>query len=166
MHGHSPVYLTVYINLLVRCRNTRSSSQRHLKEPICGTKNFRSLFFPYCIKIRNFLDHDIQNIDSCKEFKSKMLSFVKAKSNFIFSVCYGYSIKFISRLRLNFSNLNEQKVCHGSRDGTNTMRDCGSGTVTTLHFILQCQQYQTRLELFNSIYSLDPKVRNLCNDKR
>ena len=46
------------------------------------------------------------------------------------------------------------------------MYNCGSATETKLHFLLQCQQYQTiRLELINSIYYLDPKIRNLSNDK-
>ena len=46
------------------------------------------------------------------------------------------------------------------------MCDCGSATETTLHFLLQCQQYQAiRLELLNSIYNLDPKIRNLFTDK-
>ena len=46
------------------------------------------------------------------------------------------------------------------------MYNCGSATETTLHFLLQCQQYQTiRLKLINSIYNLDPKERNLSNDK-
>ena len=44
------------------------------------------------------------------------------------------------------------------------MCDCGSAT-ETLHFLLQCQQYQTiRLVLLNSIYNLDPKIRKLSND--
>ena len=46
------------------------------------------------------------------------------------------------------------------------MCDCSSATETTSHFLLQCQQYQTiRLELLNSIYNLDPKVKNLSNNK-
>ena len=46
------------------------------------------------------------------------------------------------------------------------MRNCGLATETTLHFLLQLQQYQTiRLEIFNSICNLDPKIRNLSNDK-
>ena len=46
------------------------------------------------------------------------------------------------------------------------MCDCGSATETILHFLLQCQQYQTiRLELPNSIYNLDPKIKNLSNKK-
>ena len=44
--------------------------------------------------------------------------------------------------------------------------DCGSATETTLHFNLQCQQYQKiRLELRISIYNLDPKINKFSNDK-
>ena len=46
------------------------------------------------------------------------------------------------------------------------MCDCGSATETTLHFLSQWQQYQAiTLELLNSIYNLDPKMKNLSNDK-
>ena len=48
----------------------------------------------------------------------------------------------------------------------NCMCNCGVATETALHFLLQCQQYQTiRLELHTSIYNLDPKIRNLSNNK-
>ena len=106
-------------------------------------------------------------IDSCKEFKSKTSPFIKIKSNSIFSVHDVYGVKLLSRLRLNFSHLNEHKVRHGFKDGTNCMCDCDSATETTLHFLLQCQEYQTiRLEPLNGIYNLDPKIKELSNDKR
>ena len=77
-----------------------------------------------------------------------------------------YGVKVLSRLRLNFSHLNEHKARHGFKNGPNCMCDFCSATETTLHFLLQCQQPQTiRLELLDSIYNLDPKIRNLSNDK-
>ena len=46
------------------------------------------------------------------------------------------------------------------------MYNCDSAAETTLHFLLEWQQYQTiRLGLINSTYKLDPKIRNLSNDK-
>ena len=100
------------------------------------------------------------------EFKSKISPFIKIKSNSIFSVHDVYGVKPLSRLRLNFSYLNEHKARYGFKDGTNFMCDCGSAAETILHFLLQCQQYQTiRLELLNSIYNLHPKIRKLSNDK-
>ena len=78
-----------------------------------------------------------------------------------------YGVKLLSRLRLDFSHLNEHKVRHGFKDGTNCMCDCGSAIETTLHFLLQCQQYSTiRLELLNSIHNVDPKIKKLSSEKR
>ena len=110
---------------------------------------------------------DLRNKDSCKEFKNKASPFIKINTNSISSVHDVYGVKLLSRLRLNFSHLNEHKVRHGFKDGTNCMCDCGSATETTLHFLLQCQEYQTiRLEPLNGIYNLDPKIKKLSNDKR
>ena len=140
--------------------------QRHLAEPICRTKVFQSSFFPCCIKIWTGLDSDLQNLDSNKKLKSKTLPFIEIKSTSIFSVSKVYGVKLLSTLRLNFSILSQHKVRHGFKDATNCMCDCGSATKTTLHFLLQCQQYQTiSLELLKSIYNLHPKIKNLSNDK-
>ena len=167
VHGLSPAYLTAYIDFASeRSHSNRSSTQRHLEEPIFRTKVFQSSCFLYCIKIWNGLDPDLQNIDSYKEFKSKIPSFINIKSNSSFSVHDLYSVKFFSRLRLNFCHLNEHKVRHGFKNGNNCTCDCGSATETTLHFLFQCQQYQTvRLHLLNSTYNLDPNIRNLSNEK-
>ena len=109
---------------------------------------------------------NIQNIDSYNEFKSKILPFINTKSNSAFSVHDVYGVKLLSRWRLSFSHLNEHKVRHGFKDGTNCMHHCGLATEATLYFRLQCQQYQTtRLELLNSIYNLDPNIRKLSNGK-
>ena len=55
----------------------------------------------------------MQNIDPYKEFKTKISPFIKIKSNSVFSVHNVYLLKLISRLRLNFSHLNEHTVRHG-----------------------------------------------------
>ena len=108
----------------------------------------------------------LEKTDSYKEFKSKILLFINRKSNSIFSVQDVYGVKLLSRLRPNFSHVNEHKVIHGFKSGTNFMCDCGSATETTLQFFLQCQQYQTiTLELLNSIYNLDPQIYKLYINK-
>ena len=159
VHGLSPAYLTAYINFAIeRSYNTRSSPRRHLEEPICRTKVLQSPFFLYCIKIWNGLDPDL---DLHKEFKSKISPFIKIKSKCIFSVHDVYGVKLLSRLRLDFSHLNEHKVRHGFKDGTICMCDCDSATETTLHFLVQCQQYQTiRLELLTVFITLIPRLGN------
>ena len=126
-----------------RSHNTRSSTRRHLEQPICRSKVFQSYIFPYYIKIWNGLDPDLENIDSYKKFKNKISPFIKMKSNStIFSVHDVFGEKPISRLS-EISHLNKHKVQHNFKNGTDCMCDCGSATDTTLHFLLQCQQYQT-----------------------
>lgn len=68
-----------------------------------------------------------------------------------------YAVKLLSRLRLNFSHLNELKVVLCFKD--ETICDCLSVIETISHFLLQYQQNQTiSLELFKSIYNTDPKI--------
>ena len=68
-----------------------------------------------------------------------------------------YGEKLFSRLRLNFSYLNEAKARLDSKDGTNCICYCGSVTEAKLNFLLQCQQYQAiRLKLVNTIIILIP----------
>ena len=86
---------------------------------VAVTKIFQLSFYPCCIKIWNSLDPNLQNIDSYKEFKCKLSPFTKIKSNSVFSVHDVYVIKTLSRLRYKFSHLNEGKVRHGFKDGTN-----------------------------------------------
>ena len=70
-------------------------------------------------------------------------------------------VKLLSKLRLNFINPNQHKFRHVFKNITNCTWDSDSTTGTTLHLLLQCQQYQKiRLELLNSIYNLNPKIRD------
>ena len=154
-----PAYPTAHITPASgRSHNTRSSSQRHPEEPIFRIKFFQPSYFPCCIKIWNGLDPDLQNIDSDNEFKGTILPYIKIKANSALSMHDMYGVKLPSRFRLNFSHLKEHKIFHGFKDGTNCMRDCGSATNATLHFLLQCQQYQTsRLELLTVFIILIPR---------
>ena len=124
VHGLSQTYLTAYINFSgERPHSTKSSTQKHLQEPMCRTKIFQSSFFHYCMKIWNGLDSDLENIDSYKAVKRKLSPFIKINSNSIFSAHDVYGVKVLSRLRLNFRHLNEHKIRHGFKDGTNCMCD-------------------------------------------
>ena len=122
-------------------------------------------FVPCCIKICNGIDPDLQNIDSHKNFNGEIFPFIKIKLNSFFSVHNVYGVELLSQFRLNFSHLNEHKVCMVLKIELN-LGAIVIATETILHFLLQCQQYHAiRLELLNSIYNLDPKIENLFNNK-
>ena len=142
VRGLSQTYLTAYINFFSeRPHSTKSSTQRHLEEPMCRTKIFQSSFFPYCMKIWNGLDSVLENIDSYKASKSKISPFIKIKSNSIFSAHDVYGVKLLSRLRLNFRHLNVHKVWHGFKDGTNCMCDVRLQNRVSNNKIRISQQY-------------------------
>ena len=62
----------------------------------------------------------------------------------------------LTRLRLQFSHLNEHKFRHGFSDTIYPMCACGTEVETTEHFLLRCQFYSTqRLELLKTLRKLN-----------
>ena len=86
----------------------------------------------------------------------------KKKENSIFSIYDPLGVKLLTRLRLQFSHLNEHKFRHGFGDTINAMCACGSEVETTEHFLLRCHLYSPqRLELFENLEKVDSSFLNL-----
>ena len=127
----------------------RSVSTSVIKPPMSGTKSFKNTFFPYCINEWNNLTVEIRNSKSVSAFK-KLIKCEK-KENSLFSIYDPLGVKLLTRLRLQFSHLNEHKFRHGFEDTINTMCACGSKVETTEHFLLRCHFYSPqRIELFEN----------------
>ena len=124
------------------------------------TKSFKNTFFPYCINEWNNLTVEIRNSKSVGAFK-KLIKCEK-KENSIFSIYDPLGVKLLTRLRLQFSHLNEHKFRHGFGDTINAMCACGSEVETTEHFLLRCHLYSPqRLELFENLEKVDSSFLNL-----
>ena len=79
------------------------------------------------------------------------------KENSLFSICDPLGVKLLTRLRLQFSHLNEYKFRHGFNDTADPFRACGNEIETTEHFFLRCHFYSAqRKDLFKSLEKLDP----------
>ena len=73
-----------------------------------------------------------------------------------------YGVKLLTRLRPNFSNLNE----HNFHDIINPMCSYGKEPETTLHFLLCCDLYSIyRLGLLNDIFALNGSLENSSEEK-
>ena len=84
------------------------------------------------------------------------------KKNSIFSIYDPLGIKLLTRLRLQFSHLNEHKFRHGFGDTINAMCACGREVEITKHFLLRCHLYSPqRLELFENLEKVDSSFLNL-----
>ena len=101
------------------------------------TKAFNSSFYPYSIKQWCALSEEIRNIVSVNKFKETIISFIRPKENSVFAIHDTKGLKLLTRLRLNFSHLNEHKFRHGFKDTVDPMCKCVVETEITLSHVLQ-----------------------------
>ena len=101
----------------------RSVSASVIKPPVSRTKSFKNTFFRYCINEWNNLTVEIRNSKSGSAFK-KLSKCKKKKSLFLIYDPLG--AKLLTRLRLQFNNLNEHKFRYGFEDTINATCACGS----------------------------------------
>ena len=167
MNGLLPPYLQSYLNHYNDGKyQTRSACQNKMKTLSGRTKAFNSSFYPYCIKEWCALSEKIQNIVSVNKFKEIILSFIRSKVNSVFAIHDTKCLKLLTRLRLNFSHLNEHKFRHGFKDTVDPMCKCGLETETTLYFLLRCMLYSTiRTELLDEIYTVASSFTNHPDEK-
>ena len=92
--------------------------------------------------------------------------FVNLKQKFLFAIHDQIGIKWLLRLRLKFSNLNEHKFhkCHDFKDVLSPMCDCGSKTERKDFFLLFPIFAINRQKLLNDLFKIDPSLRNLKDE--
>ena len=69
----------------------------------------QTFLFPYTIVERNKLDANLKNTKSCTCLRNSLLEIGRLVQNSIFKVFNSLEIKFLTRLRLGLSHLNEHK---------------------------------------------------------
>ena len=109
---------------------------------------------------------DIKKIESIKKFKKTLIKVIRTKENPVFGVSEFYGIKLLTRLRLNFSHLNEHKFRHNFNDMINPMCNCGAAIETTIHYLFRCRLYSfQRVELLDGVYELYSTPQNSSEDQ-
>ena len=89
--------------------------------------------FPYCINEWNKVKVGIRNaINQLTFLKNR-----KKKENSLFCIYDPLGVKLLTRLRLQFSHLNEHKFKHGFSYTINPMCACGTEAETSEH-VLSC----------------------------
>ena len=90
----------------------------------CRTEYFKNSFFPNVITEWNKLDINIKIMTSYTAFKNALLSFIRLKHVDTFGIHNPIRMQLLTRLRLGFSHLNEQKFRHNFRDFINPLCEC------------------------------------------
>ena len=74
----------------------------------------------------------------------------------IYNVFNPQGLKFLIRLRLGLSHLNEHRFRHNFKDCINPLHSCSLEVENALHFFMHCQHYATfRMGLMNKVNQID-----------
>ena len=103
----------------------------------CRSDCFKYFFFPNFLSEWSQLAPEIQNSESIVVFKSKLLSFIRPSKRSIFTVNDPEGVKYLTRLRLHFSHLNEHKFRHGFLDTLNPLCNCSLEVEGNEYFFLR-----------------------------
>ena len=159
LKDQSPKYLFNIIPKLNRPYSTKNANNiPHFK---VIHSFFRNTFFPSVIIEWNKLDPEIQNAPSLNIFKKNILKFIKPTANNIFGYHNLKGIKYLMRLRLGLSHLNEHKFKNNFQDTFHPLCTCGCDVENTCHFLIYCSNFLTeRTTLLNEITNIDSKILN------
>ena len=153
-----PKYLFDIIRSSERFYDTRKK-QRPFSN--CRADCFRYSFFPNSLSEWSQLAPEIQNSESIVVFKSKFLSFIRPSKRSVLNVNDSESVKYLTRLHLLFSHLNEHKFRHGFLDNLNPLCNCSLEVEDNEHFFLRCLNFENaRRPLFIDISSISSSFRN------
>ena len=154
-----PQYLIKYVNLRSTSNYQTRSANNSLQEFSCRTGSFKHSFFPFCVREWNKLDNTIRDAESIKQFKSMLKNFFSLNQRSLFSIHDPVGVKLLTRLRLQFSHLNEHKFRHNFKDCMSPMCDSGAATETTSHFLLRCQFFGNERQMPCDVYRLNKTLK-------
>ena len=90
---------------------------------------------------------------------------IKSNEPSLFSIHDPQGVKLLSRIRLDFSHLNEHKFRHNFKECASPMYGCGLAIKLTEHFFLRGHFYHVeRSELLNSLYDIDLAINEFNED--
>ena len=104
------------------------------------TTRFSNTYFSNVVYEWNLLDSDTRNSRSISEFKRKLLCKIRPTESCVFTIYDIEGVKILTKLRLQFSALNEHKFRHRF-NATSPICKCGIANEDNQHFLLHCPLY-------------------------
>ena len=109
MKKNPPHYLTTLIPKIHQSFTTRANS---ITTSCCRTDCYKNSFLPSALMDWFQLDVAIRNSELIAVFKSRLLSFIRSIQIDVYNIFDSIGLKFLTRLRLDFSHLNEHRFRH------------------------------------------------------
>ncbi len=166
--SQSPHYLFAEIpderELTYNLRATRAYNQNFGR-----TVRFSNTYFQNTLFEWNLLCDDIKHSVSIAEFKRKLLAAIRPLGNSTYNIHDIDGVRSLTKLRLNFSALNEHRFRHNF-DCLNPICSCGTGKEDNEHYLLHCPEFDLmRADLFGHLSEIpaldinDMDTTALCN---
>ena len=131
----------------------------------CRTDCFKNSFFPSTLNDWYKLDETIRDSESISIFKNRLLSFIRPLESNVYNIFDPKGLKFLTRLRLGFSHLNEHRFRHNLQDCMNPLCSCSLEIEDTSHYLLHCHHFsQYRIDLMNSVKSILENFESLSDN--
>ena len=128
----------------------------------CRTDLFKYPFFPYEIVEWNKLDIDLRNAKSFLIFRNSFLKIGRPIQNRIYNIQDPMGIKYLTRLRLGLSHLNDHKFRYNFQDCLNLLCPCNLEVESTIHYFLHCHYYNDiRKTLLDTVKNITNILSNL-----
>ena len=124
------------------------------------TNRFSNTYFYNILFEWNLLEEEIKNPISLFQFKSKLLKLRPQKKS-TYNICDIEGVRYLTKLRLKFSLLNEDRFSHNF-DSPTPFCTCGIDKEDYEHFFLHCSQfYLIRQNLFGQLSNIPGLILNL-----
>ena len=129
------------------------------------TNIFKYSFFPYLIMEWIKLSSSIGN-STYPLFRNHLLKIIWSVSSPVYKIQNCISLKFLTRLRLGLSHLNELRFNHNFQNCINLLCTCGFEVESTTHFFLHCHHYHNiRAKLLNSLEVIDTNLLKFSTEQ-
>ena len=116
-------------------------------------------FFRYSIIEWNKLDINLRNAKSFLIFRNSLLKIGRPMQNSIYNIHDPVGIKYLTRLRLGLSHLNEHKFRHNFQDCLNPLCSCSLEVETINHYFLHCHYYDN---ICKTLLDTVKEITNIC----
>ena len=101
----------------------------------CRTESFENSFSHILLRLGTYsLDVSIINSNLIEVFKSRLLAFIQPVQRSIYNVFNPQGLKFLTRLRLGLSQLNQHRFRHNFKDCINPLCSCSLEVENMPHF--------------------------------
>ena len=133
----------------------------------CRTDVFKNSFFPSVIDEWNSLKTEIRNVESFSKFRKLLLNLDNGRppARPIYNIFNPLGVKFLTRLRLELSHLNEHRFNHNFHKCMNPLCSCSNYAESNSHIFLRCCHFNSlRVDLMNDLKMIDDNILRLSED--